>query len=177
MFGESQPKTLGFTRQGTSCSTPARGAGAPWGARAPRPELHSLCSPQPERATQVGRATHTCVLTADLLCLCVWQGFPATVGCRPPAGRSSAATGAGARSAGRRGSPSAGAWRPAVPATCPCVAPTGGFTKTIVSSTVLLACWGRRLSSSTARTVSLKVGRWLPASMLVGFVMDLLMPF
>ena len=58
MFGESQPENLGSTRQGTARSTPARGAGAPWGARAPGLQLHRLCSPQPERATQMARATH-----------------------------------------------------------------------------------------------------------------------
>lgn len=113
-------------------------------------------------------------LTAVFVCL---QGSPATTGCGPPAGRSCAAAGAGARSAGRRGSPNAGAWRPASPPTFPCAAPMGGFTKTTVSSTAPPACWRRRSSSPTARTVSLKVGRWLPSPMIWALGVVLLMPF
>lgn len=93
------------------------------------------------------------------LCVCVHpQVFPA-LGCQPPAGRNSAATGAGACSIGRQGSPCATVWRCAGPATCLCAALMGGSTGTTASFAVQPACWARELSVYTARTASSKVGK------------------
>lgn len=135
------------------------------GRGAPEPYFSSLrftgqpdCWPRHERATGRPAALHL-HLAADPL-LVPLQGSPAA-GSQPPVGRSSAGVGASVCSAGRRGSPSASAWRPAGPATCPCAAPMGSSTRTTVSSTGPPACWARRSSSSTARTVSSKVGRRL----------------